>query len=38
VPQHFGLLAKVGRDGELRIVIAVGARENDDAEFHFPPS
>jgi hypothetical protein len=36
VPQQFGLLPKIGRDAELRIVIAVGTGKNNYAKFHFP--
>jgi hypothetical protein len=34
VPDEFGLLAKVLRDREPRIVVAIAAWKNDDAESH----
>src|SRR5262249_15626352 len=34
VPEKCGLLSGGGDDGVVAIVIAVGARKDDDAEFH----
>ena len=34
VPDEFGLLPEVVRDGVQRVVIAIAAGKDDDAKFH----
>ena len=35
MPEHLGPFPKIGRYAEMRIMITVGAGEDNYAEFHF---